>query len=249
MDGFEAIVRKTYAGIFSLSYRLSGSYDDAGDITQDTYLKALGAYSTLKDGEKAMSWLKRICINSYIDHYRKISRRGKGFMPEFPSVERELTAPGPGPADEVLAEEAIRQVHSQCYSIITLFLPLYQRIVFVLADIFAVNVGDIAAITGKSVPSVKSLLYRARRNVGDFTGKSCGIVLPDNICTCSSWLEFKNDIVWKRERLRGLLKERPGVVVNAETRQRIRSLFHNLPLMKPGDGFYEKLIKILFFRN
>ncbi len=57
--------------IFLLIYRIVGNVDDAQDLTQETFIKALQRQGQLKDLEKAGHWLSRIAANTAIDFLRK----------------------------------------------------------------------------------------------------------------------------------------------------------------------------------
>src|SRR5271155_1906893 len=57
--------------IFLLIYRIVGNVDDAQDLTQETFIKALQRQNQLKDLEKATHWLSRIAANTAIDYLRR----------------------------------------------------------------------------------------------------------------------------------------------------------------------------------
>ncbi len=57
--------------IFLLIYRVVGNVDDAQDLTQETFIKALQRQSQLKDLDKAGQWLSRIAANTAIDFLRR----------------------------------------------------------------------------------------------------------------------------------------------------------------------------------
>src|SRR5271166_4910095 len=57
--------------VFLLIYRIVGNVDDAQDLTQETFIKALQRQSQLKDLDKAGHWLSRIATNTAIDHLRR----------------------------------------------------------------------------------------------------------------------------------------------------------------------------------
>ena len=44
-------------------------------LVQETYLKAFRSYHTFKEGTNLKAWLYRILTNSYINNYRKKTRR------------------------------------------------------------------------------------------------------------------------------------------------------------------------------
>jgi RNA polymerase sigma-70 factor, ECF subfamily len=64
-------VQQNLRRIFLLIYRIVGNVDDAQDLTQETFIKALQRQSQLKDLEKAAGWLSRIAANTAIDFLRR----------------------------------------------------------------------------------------------------------------------------------------------------------------------------------
>src|SRR5437764_11356914 len=60
--------------IFVQIYRIVGNVDDAQDLTQETFIKALQRQSQLKDLEKGAQWLSRIASNTAIDFLRRNKR-------------------------------------------------------------------------------------------------------------------------------------------------------------------------------
>ena len=60
--------------IFVQIYRIVGNVDDAQDLTQESFIKALRHLDQLKDEHKAAHWLSRIATNTAIDFLRRHSR-------------------------------------------------------------------------------------------------------------------------------------------------------------------------------
>src|SRR6185437_6859667 len=60
--------------IFVQIYRIVGNVADAQDLTQETFIKALGRQDQLKDEQKAAHWLSRIATNTAIDFMRRNGR-------------------------------------------------------------------------------------------------------------------------------------------------------------------------------
>src|SRR5215831_8983859 len=60
--------------IFLLIYRIVGNVDDAQDLTQEAFIKALQRQDQIKDLEKAAHWLSRIASNTAIDFLRRHGR-------------------------------------------------------------------------------------------------------------------------------------------------------------------------------
>jgi RNA polymerase sigma-70 factor (ECF subfamily) len=67
-------VQQNLRRIFLLIYHIVGNVDDAQDLTQETFIKALQRQSQLKDLKKASNWLSRIASNTAIDFLRRNRR-------------------------------------------------------------------------------------------------------------------------------------------------------------------------------
>jgi RNA polymerase sigma-70 factor (ECF subfamily) len=70
-DAQARFVQQNLRRIFLLIYRIVGNVDDAQDLTQETFIKALQRQGQLKDLEKAGHWLSRIASNTAIDFLRR----------------------------------------------------------------------------------------------------------------------------------------------------------------------------------
>jgi RNA polymerase sigma-70 factor (ECF subfamily) len=70
-DAQTRFVQENLRRIFLLIYRIVGNVDDAQDLTQETFIKALQRQSQLKDLNKAAHWLSRIAANTAIDFLRR----------------------------------------------------------------------------------------------------------------------------------------------------------------------------------
>lgn len=60
--------------IFRQIYRLVGNVQDAQDLTQEAFIKALQRQDQLKDGDKSAHWLSRIATNTALDFLRRHNR-------------------------------------------------------------------------------------------------------------------------------------------------------------------------------
>jgi RNA polymerase sigma factor (sigma-70 family) len=67
-------VEQNMRRIFLLIYRIVRNVDDAQDLTQEAFIKALQRQDQLKDLEKAAHWLSRIASNTAIDFLRRSGR-------------------------------------------------------------------------------------------------------------------------------------------------------------------------------
>jgi RNA polymerase sigma-70 factor (ECF subfamily) len=70
-DAQTRFVQQHLRRIFLLIYRMVGNVDDAQDLTQETFIKALQRHTQLKETDKAGQWLSRIAANTAIDFLRR----------------------------------------------------------------------------------------------------------------------------------------------------------------------------------
>jgi len=68
------LIDQHYHSLYRYAYRLCGRADEACDLTQETFSRALTSLSQLRDPERARAWLFRILRNEYLhqlrDHHR-----------------------------------------------------------------------------------------------------------------------------------------------------------------------------------
>jgi RNA polymerase sigma-70 factor (ECF subfamily) len=70
-DAQTRFIQQNLRRIFLLIYRIVGNAEDAQDLTQETFIKALQRQKQLKDLDKASQWLSRIAANTAIDFLRR----------------------------------------------------------------------------------------------------------------------------------------------------------------------------------
>ena len=64
------LVDDHYEALYRYGYRLSGSADEAGDLTQETFLKAQEQFGSLREPGRAKSWLFTILRNAFLQRLR-----------------------------------------------------------------------------------------------------------------------------------------------------------------------------------
>jgi RNA polymerase sigma-70 factor, ECF subfamily len=89
--------------IFLLIYRKVGNVEDAKDLTQEAFIKALQRQDQLKDMEKAAHWLSRIATNTAIDFLRRSGRVAFTDLEDMP--EPFVSSPAESPEQRVLRNE------------------------------------------------------------------------------------------------------------------------------------------------
>jgi RNA polymerase sigma-70 factor (ECF subfamily) len=152
--------------LFRTAWSILRNRDEAEDVLQSSYAKALAAIGSFEGRSALTTWLTRITINEALGRKRAQERRRKHLEAEGVSVldnYREQLASGsraPSPEGEA-AREQLRSILEQAIAA----LPEAFRTVFVLHEIEGLSVEDAAQALEIPAGTVKTRLMRARRRL------------------------------------------------------------------------------------
>ena len=71
---FEALALPHLGDLYRLAVKLKGSAQDAEDLVQETYIRALRAFATLRDCGRIRPWLCQILSRLVLDQHRAAPR-------------------------------------------------------------------------------------------------------------------------------------------------------------------------------
>lgn len=141
--------------VFLLIYRIVGNVDDAQDLTQEAFIKALQRQDQIKDLDRAAHWLSRIASNTAIDFLRRTGRVSFADLDEMPEL---VTASGAeGPEQAVLRAE--RREHIEAGLAI---LTERERVALLLRDVEDLPAEEVAIQLSCSKATVRSHIANAR---------------------------------------------------------------------------------------
>lgn len=165
MDGDE-VVRRYGPVVYNLALRLTGNPAEAGDLAQDSLVKALKGLPAFRGGS-AGAWIYRITVNAWKNFLRaKAARRtSRFFSPDGEGVESEpadVASPEPGP--EALA--AAGDEKARIERALELLTP-EERAVLVLRELDGMSYAEVAEALEVPLGTVKSRLVRARMVLAD----------------------------------------------------------------------------------
>jgi RNA polymerase sigma factor (sigma-70 family) len=153
---FEALVQRYQSRLLAFCRHMLGSTEDAEDVLQEVFTAAFNAMLADERPINARPWLYRIARNRCLNHLRRPTAAGQDSMDVF---ERDG---GTTTADTVHKREEFRQIVADVQE-----LPETQRTALLLREIDALSYDQIAEAMDTTVPSVKSLLVRARVSLGE----------------------------------------------------------------------------------
>ena len=153
---FEALVQRYQPRLLAFCRHMLSSQEDAEDVLQEVFAASYNALLADNRPINARPWLYRIARNRCLNHLRKPRATGQDSMDIF---ERDN---GTTTAETVHGREEFRQIVSDVGE-----LPETQKTALLLREIDALSYDQIAEAMDTTIPSVKSLLVRARVSLAE----------------------------------------------------------------------------------
>jgi RNA polymerase sigma factor (sigma-70 family) len=153
---FEALVARYQARLLAFCRHMLGSKEDAEDVLQEVFAAAFNAMLADERPINVRPWLYRIARNRSLNHLRRTQAIG------IDSMDIHLSEHGQTTADKVHKREEFRLLVGDVQD-----LPETQRTALLLREIDALSYDQIAEAMETTVPSVKSLLVRARVSLAE----------------------------------------------------------------------------------
>ena len=155
---FEKLALPLLDPLYNFACWLSGDTDEAKDLVQESFAKALKAFGSFRPGTNFRAWMFRILRNTFLTSRTGLERRNtsqedeEGFedavvsteTPELALIRR---------ADTELVRNAIAQLS-----------PIFQEVVL-LADIEEMKYQEVAEALGIPIGTVMSRLARGRKQI------------------------------------------------------------------------------------
>jgi RNA polymerase sigma factor (sigma-70 family) len=155
---FEALVARYQSRLLAFCRHMLGSREDAEDVLQEVFAASFNAMLADERPINVRPWLYRIARNRSLNHLRRHTAIG------VDSMDVHLSEGGLTTADKVHKREEFRQLIGDVQE-----LPETQRTALLLREIDALSYEQIAEAMETTVPSVKSLLVRARVSLAEMS--------------------------------------------------------------------------------
>src|SRR5471030_1266057 len=153
---FEVLCSRYQSRLLSFCRHMLGSKEDAEDVLQEVFAAAFNAVLADDRPINVRPWLYRIARNRSLNHLRRNTAQG------VDSMDVHFAENGLSTSDKVMRSESFRELIADVHE-----LPETQRTALLLREIDALSYEQISQAMETTVPSVKSLLVRARISLAE----------------------------------------------------------------------------------
>ena len=160
-DSFEELAMPLFDQLYNFAHWLTQNREEAEDLVQDTYAKALKGFSSFQPGTNFRAWMYRILRNTFLT-----SRTG---LRATSTVPLDTEADGPELAVEHDSPETIlmRLTDSKALQSAIDGLPVHYREILLLCEVEETSYQEIAESLSIPIGTLMSRLSRARKTLQD----------------------------------------------------------------------------------
>ncbi len=155
--------QRHHGRLYNIAWRILRDADEAEEAMQDTILKYVSEERDFASQEQVSTWLARTCIHDAIDRLRK-RKRHEAFLEDYAQEEADEAASFAGSESsfagltgESPALPSVSRIKAAMDE-----LPEPYRLILNLVLIEGLDYEEIAALTGKKEPTLRSLYSRGR---------------------------------------------------------------------------------------
>ena len=149
MGAFDELMIRHERAVYRLCFRFVRNREDAMDLTQEVFIKALEKLTAFRGDARFKTWLYRVAVNHCLSHVKKHSRK-------FVEVDENIESIRPSCHNRLLENERRAIVRR-----LMLKLPPKQKAILELRMNDNLSYEEIAEILGRSVSTIKSSIFFA----------------------------------------------------------------------------------------
>ena len=169
---FADVAREHLERLYGFCVHLARDRTDADDLLQETLLRGMGAYSELREPERAKGWLFAIATNVWRDQLRARGRRvqtasldaldedGDGF-----SLFQTIAIEDPFPYSDELHLDFLRLFHDEDVQAVFGSINPNYRLPLILTVVHGFSCKEAAAVLDIPLGTVLSRLHRGRKEL------------------------------------------------------------------------------------
>jgi RNA polymerase sigma-70 factor (ECF subfamily) len=157
--GFEELAMPLFDSLYNFARWIARDSDDAEDLVQETYLKALRGFASFQPGTNFRAWIFQVLRNTFLSSRTNYERR----------MTEELDSDEDGPELAVDTETPETILMNRCnFQVVQRAiddLPVHYRETLLLCEVEEMSYQQIAEVLSIPIGTVMSRLARARKAV------------------------------------------------------------------------------------
>lgn len=158
LDAYDVLVKRYQRQVYNLAYRMLGNAEDAGDLVQETFIRAFGALKSFRQDASFLTWLYKITSNLCIDQMRARKSRGALSLDVELEEGREPMADRSSSPEDQVVRGAVGEIVQRA----VMNLPERYRVVVVMRHLQDMSIDEIASQLDLPSGTVKTHLFRGR---------------------------------------------------------------------------------------
>lgn len=164
-NAYSYIVERYRDNIFSLAQKICGSFEDAEEVAQDSFMKAYRSLERFRGASSFSTWLYRITYNTAVSSIRK---RNPGILQieDFPADAADFLK------DSESDEMAEKEYRRTLLNFAIQKLAIDERALIGLFYFQELDHDEITSITGITKSNLKVKLFRARKKIEEIIIKN-----------------------------------------------------------------------------
>ncbi|HJV33635.1 RNA polymerase sigma factor [Geomonas sp.] len=165
LSAFELLVRKHQKRLLNIAFRITGDYEDACEVVQDSFLAAYRGIASFRRESRFSTWLTSIAINLSRNRLQQAGRHNNFSSVDAPTpgeggVHHEQRSPAPSPLERLERLDLHEKLEGCIKALASEF-----REVIVLRDMQDFSYDEMCATLQVREGTIKSRLFRAREAV------------------------------------------------------------------------------------
>jgi RNA polymerase sigma-70 factor (ECF subfamily) len=149
----DEIVRRHHRRVYCYLHQMTRHREDAEDLTQQTFIKALRHFDRVDPDRPVIHWLIAIARNSALNHFRD--------RPRWAELPEENASPQPSPARETENRDRVHQLWEKARQLLK---PREYEVLW-LRFAEEMPIADIARTVSLTQIHVKVIIHRARHRL------------------------------------------------------------------------------------
>ena len=147
-----------FDSLYNFAHWLTQNRDEAEDLVQETYAKALKGFGSFQPGTNFRAWIFRILRNTFLTSRTGLAATRTVPLESEDEPEQTVAVSRETPESILLEQAGQQQVQAALEQV-----PVIYREVLLLCDVEEMSYQEIADTLGVPIGTVMSRLYRARK--------------------------------------------------------------------------------------